>query len=66
MCFEVLGFDFMFDANDKCYLLEVNHTPSFSADTPLDELIKSNLIYDTLVLMNITLKSKAQIVNNMK
>jgi tubulin polyglutamylase TTLL6/13 len=34
-------------------LLEVNHTPSFNTDTPLDTYIKQNLIQDTLVLMNI-------------
>jgi tubulin polyglutamylase TTLL6/13 len=49
MCFEVLGFDILI--NEKCIiimllklvkpiLLEVNHTPSFNADTPLDIYIK--------------------------
>ena len=52
MCFELLGFDFMIDNQDKCYLLEVNHTPSFSTDTPLDHIIKKNLIRDTLQMMN--------------
>lgn len=54
MCFEVLGFDFMIDDKNKVYLLEVNYTPSFSTETPLDHLIKSNLIRDALVLMNVT------------
>ena len=54
MCFEVLGFDFMIDDRNKVYLLEINYTPSFSTETPLDHLIKSNLIRDTLVLMNVT------------
>jgi len=54
MCFEVLGFDFMIDDKNKVYLLEVNYTPSFSTETPLDHLIKSNLIRDTLVLMDVT------------
>lgn len=58
MCFEVLGFDFMIDGNSRSYLLEVNYTPSFSTETPLDELIKSNVIRDTLNLMNINCKSK--------
>lgn len=66
MCFEVLGFDFMIDANDKCYLLEINHTPSFSTDTPLDELIKSNLIRDTISLMNITPKARNEAIFNAK
>lgn len=50
MCFEILGFDFMMDNNDQVFLLEVNHTPSFSTDTPLDELIKFNLVKDTLLM----------------
>jgi D-alanine-D-alanine ligase-like ATP-grasp enzyme len=54
MCFEVLGFDFMMDDTGRVYLLEVNYTPSFSTETPLDHLIKSNLIADTLKLMNVT------------
>ena len=51
MCIELLGFDFMIDNQDRCYLLEVNHTPSFSTDTPLDHIIKKNLIRDTLQMM---------------
>jgi len=58
MCFEILGFDFMIDSQGKVYLIEINHTPSFTADTPLDELIKSNLIRDTVILMNVTPESR--------
>ena len=54
MCFELLGFDFMIDNQDRVFLLEVNHTPSFSTDTPLDHIIKKNLIKDTLLMMNPT------------
>jgi len=41
----------------KPYLLEVNHTPSFTADTPLDRLIKCQLIRDTLKILNLNMKS---------
>jgi tubulin polyglutamylase TTLL6/13 len=62
MCFEVLGFDVILTSKGEPYLLEVNHTPSFTTDTPLDELIKKNLIRDSLVLMNINTTSKAEII----
>ena len=58
MCFEVFGFDILLDENCKPWLLEVNHTPSFETDTPLDQNIKHNLILDTLILANITSKAK--------
>lgn len=48
MCFQILGFDIMLDEKAKPFLLEVNHTPSFVTDTPLDELIKKNLIRNSL------------------
>ena len=53
MCFHILGFDILLDNSLNPILLEVNHTPSFATDTPLDKKIKSSLIKDTLVLMNI-------------
>ena len=40
MRFEILGFDFMIAENNKLYLLEINYTPSFTTDTPLDLQIK--------------------------
>lgn len=58
MCFEILGFDIFLNEKLHPYLLEVNHTPSFTTDTPLDSLIKKNLIRDTLKLMNVNLKAK--------
>jgi hypothetical protein len=41
--------------------MQVNYTPSFSTDTPLDSLIKKNAIRDTLTLLNITEKSKQEL-----
>lgn len=54
MCFEILGLDVMLDSNLNPILLEVNYTPSFTTDTPLDKHIKKNLITDTLKLLGIT------------
>lgn len=58
MCFELLGFDIILDSKLRPYVLEVNATPSFATDTPLDALIKKNAIRDSLRLMNINLKTK--------
>ena len=52
-CFEILGFDIMLDSNLKPWLIEVNHAPSFSTDTPFDLKVKSQLIEDTFILLNI-------------
>ena len=52
MCFEILGMDVMIDHKLKVWLFEVNHTPSFSTDTPFDYELKFNVIKYTIVLMN--------------
>jgi tubulin polyglutamylase TTLL6/13 len=57
-CFEILGLDIMIDQNFKPYLLEINHAPSFAADSPLDEKIKGQVIYDTLNLLGLSQKRK--------
>lgn len=66
MCFELLGFDVMLDSQFKPWLLEVNHTPSFSTDTPLDSFIKKSSVRDTMKLMNINLKTKNEIITMKK
>jgi len=58
MCFEILGFDVMLDDKLKPWILEVNHSPSFSTDSPLDFKIKKNLIADVLQLLNISFWKK--------
>jgi tubulin polyglutamylase TTLL6/13 len=51
MCFELLGFDVIINEDLQPFILEINYTPSFSTDTPLDLNIKKSLIHDALVLM---------------
>ena len=63
MCFHILGIDIMIDELLNPVIIEVNHTPSFATDTPLDYHIKYNLIKDTLVLLNINQETKKQLVN---
>lgn len=58
MCFHILGMDVMINSKGDPMVIEVNHTPSFTTDTPLDHKIKYSLIKDTLVLMNINAKQK--------
>lgn len=58
LCFEILGFDIMLDLNFKPHLLEVNHAPSFGTDSPLDEKIKGQVVYDTLNLLGLSQKRK--------
>lgn len=48
----------MLDESLKPWLLEVNHSPSFSCDAPLDYYIKKNLIEDTLILLNLSHQAK--------
>jgi tubulin polyglutamylase TTLL6/13 len=53
MCFEILGFDIFLDEKLKPWILEVNHAPSFTTDSPLDFKIKKALIADTMRLLNL-------------
>jgi hypothetical protein len=50
-CFEVLGYDVLLDASLKPWLIEVNHSPSFTTDSALDLRIKEQLIVDTVQLV---------------
>jgi len=61
-CFEILGYDVMLDDELRPWLLEVNHSPSFCIDSPLDQAIKEQLILDTIELARIDPKliSKAK------
>ena len=62
MCFHILGIDIMIDEMLNPVVIEINHTPSFATDTPLDYQIKFNLIKDTLVLLNINEETKKQLI----
>ena len=47
-CFELLGFDIILDENVRPWLLEVNHSPSFNVDSPLDHRVKTGVLGDLL------------------
>ena len=66
MCFELLGFDVILDHKLKPVLLEVNHSPSFTTDSPLDLKIKFDLITQALKLLNIRPENRSNFLNRQK
>lgn len=50
--FELFGFDIIIDTNAKCWVLEVNSSPSLSRDTILDEIIKQQCVDDAVDLVD--------------
>ena len=58
LAFEILGFDIMLDQQCKPILLEINHAPSFATDSPIDEKIKGQVIYDTINMLGLNQKRK--------
>eukprot|EP00075_Anas_platyrhynchos_P033210 XP_027322463.1 tubulin polyglutamylase TTLL6 isoform X1 [Anas platyrhynchos] len=61
-CFEILGFDILLDRKLKPWLLEVNHSPSFTTDTRLDREVKDALLCDTINLINVHACSKRKVL----
>jgi tubulin polyglutamylase TTLL6/13 len=43
----------MLDDKAKPWLIEINHSPSFATDSPLDKKVKTGVVKDALNLMNI-------------
>ena len=42
----------IFDEDFRCWLIEINSSPSLACDTMLDDLIKQRLIDDTIDLVS--------------
>ena len=51
-CFELVGFDIMFDQSEKAWLIEANSSPQLNCDSPLDTKVKGALIRDTVALVD--------------
>ena len=66
MCFEILGFDVLIDEKFKPWLIEINHAPSFSTDTPLDFKMKKDVIADAIQMLNMSAKRKRQFLRTHK
>ena len=60
MCFQILGFDVMIDYKCRPWLLEVNQSPSFSTDSPLDYKIKKTVLGDAFTMLNIDHDRRAE------
>lgn len=56
-CFELYGYDVMIDDDLKAWLIEVNASPSLSADTQADHDLKVGLLEDMLDVIDMERKS---------
>uniref|UniRef100_A0A663MSY8 Tubulin tyrosine ligase like 6 n=1 Tax=Athene cunicularia TaxID=194338 RepID=A0A663MSY8_ATHCN len=65
-CFEILGFDILLDRKLKPWLLEVNHSPSFTTDSQLDREVKDALLCDTINLINVHACNKRKVLEEDK
>ncbi|NWW44313.1 TTL13 polyglutamylase, partial [Pedionomus torquatus] len=65
-CFEILGFDILLDRKLKPWLLEVNHSPSFTTDSRLDCEVKDALLCDTIKLINVDACDKRRVLEEDK
>lgn len=52
-CFELYGFDILLDSSLKPWLLEINASPSMTANTPHDSELKINLLDDVLSIIDV-------------
>lgn len=52
-CFELYGFDIMFDSTLKPWLIEINGSPAMTANTPTDRNLKVGLLDDALSIINL-------------
>ncbi|XP_008047065.1 tubulin polyglutamylase TTLL13P-like [Carlito syrichta] len=65
-CFEILGFDILLDHRLKPWLLEVNHSPSFTTDSSLDQEVKDALLCDAMNLVNLRTCDRRKVMKENK
>lgn len=51
--FEIYGFDVMLDDNLKPWLIEINASPSLSADTREDSIVKRRMLHDAISILGV-------------
>ncbi|PAA82393.1 hypothetical protein BOX15_Mlig025648g3 [Macrostomum lignano] len=66
VCFEILGFDVLLDHKLKPWLVEVNRSPSFGAEQPIDRRVKLGVLDEALRLLNIRASDRARHANAQK
>ena len=52
-CFELYGYDIIIDSNLKCWLIEVNSSPSLGILNLLDDIVKIKLVDDLIDLVDL-------------
>jgi len=52
-CFELYGFDILLDETLKPWLIEINASPSMTANTPQDYETKVGLLEDTFAILDL-------------
>ena len=60
------GYDILIEDNLKPWLIEVNHTPSFAAETGVDEDIKKELITHALEIVKLSVDNRKRIDKEIK
>ena len=61
--FEMFGFDVIIDSNLKCWLLEINSSPSLERSYVLDDEIKLPLVKDILKVVDPIEVDKFELIN---
>jgi hypothetical protein len=59
-CFTILGFDIFLNHKLKPYIIEVNRSPSFTCDSPLDREIKYGVVRSCLKLLRLRPSERAK------
>lgn len=58
----MLGFDILIDKYYRPWLIEVNQSPSFATDSPLDYRVKKAVITDTFKMLNVSWAKREKII----
>lgn len=64
LCQQILGIDIFLDKKAKPWLIEVNQSPSFMTDSPLDHTVKKGVLIDSLRMFNLSWRRKNRYINN--